>query len=66
MPTLVLRGELDFWSRPEDLRALEVELTNAPTVETVTIPDGTHYLFNDRPERGRDRFIRKALSFIRT
>jgi pimeloyl-ACP methyl ester carboxylesterase len=65
VPTLVLRGELDFWSRPEDLRALEAELTNTPRVETVTIPDGTHYLFNDRPERGRDRFIQEVLSFIR-
>jgi pimeloyl-ACP methyl ester carboxylesterase len=65
VPTLVLRGELDFWSRPEDLQALEAELTNVPGVETVTIPDGTHYLFNDRPERGRDRFIQEVLSFIR-
>jgi len=64
VPTLVLRGELDFWSRPEDLQALEAELINAPRVETVTIPDGTHYLFNDRSERGRDRFIQEVLSFI--
>lgn len=65
VPTIVLRGERDFWSRPEDLQALEAELTNAPRVEAVTIPDGTHYLFNDRPERGRDRFIQEVLSFIR-
>ncbi|UBF24008.1 alpha/beta hydrolase [Kovacikia minuta CCNUW1] len=64
VPTLALRGELDFWSRPEDLQALKAELTNAPRVETVTIPDGTHYLFNDRPERGRDRFIQEVLSFV--
>jgi pimeloyl-ACP methyl ester carboxylesterase len=65
VPTLVLRGELDFWSRSEDLQALRAELTNAPRVEIVTIPDGTHYLFNDRSERGRDRFIQEVLSFIR-
>lgn len=59
-----MRGELDFWSRPEDLQALKAELTYAPEVETVTIPDGTHYLFNDRPERGRDRFIQEILSFV--
>ena len=64
VPTLVLRGELDFWSRPEDVQALEAELVNVPRVETVTIPDGTHYLFNDRPERGRDRFIQEVLSFV--
>jgi len=65
VPTLVLRGELDFWSRPEDLQALKAELINASRVETVTIPDGTHYLFNDRPERGRDRFIQSVLAFVR-
>lgn len=64
VPTLVIRGERDFWSRPADLQALEAELVNAPTVETVTIPDGTHYLFLDRPERGRDRFIQEVISFI--
>lgn len=64
VPTLVIRGERDFWSRPADLQALETELVNAPTVETVTIPDGTHYLFLDRPERGRDRFITEVLSFL--
>ena len=64
VPTLVIRGERDFWSRPADLQALEAELVNAPSVETVTIPDGTHYLFLDRPERGRDRFITEVLSFL--
>lgn len=64
VPTLVIRGERDFWSRPADLQALEAELVNAPIVETVTIPDGTHYLFLDRPERGRARFIAEVLSFL--
>ncbi|MEO0488744.1 MAG: alpha/beta fold hydrolase [Cyanobacteria bacterium P01_A01_bin.123] len=63
-PTLVIRGELDFWSRPEDLSALAVALVNAPAVRTVTVPDATHYLFNDRPERGRDRFIQEVLMFL--
>ncbi|MBE9049357.1 alpha/beta fold hydrolase [Nostocales cyanobacterium LEGE 11386] len=65
VPTLVIRGELDFWSRQEDLQALKAELVNASRVKTVTIPSGTHYLFNDRPERGRDFFIRQVLSFLR-
>ncbi|NER79189.1 MAG: alpha/beta hydrolase [Leptolyngbya sp. SIO1D8] len=63
-PTLVIRGELDFWSRPEDLLALATDLVNAPALRTVTIPDATHYLFNDRPERGRDRFIQEVLTFL--
>jgi pimeloyl-ACP methyl ester carboxylesterase len=64
VPTLVIRGERDYWSRPEDLKALEAELVNAPIVETVTIPDGTHHLFLDRPQHGRDRFIQEVLSFL--
>lgn len=64
MPTLVIRGERDFWSRTADLDALKNELVNASTVKTVTIPDGTHYLFLDRPEKGRSRFLQEVLSFF--
>lgn len=64
VPTLVIRGDLDFWSRPEDLAVLEAELVNAMTVKTVSIPNATHYLFNDRPERGRDQFIQEVLTFL--
>lgn len=63
-PTLFIRGELDFWSRPEDASTLASELVNAPVVQTITIPDATHYLFNDRPERGRNQFIQETLSFL--
>jgi pimeloyl-ACP methyl ester carboxylesterase len=64
VPTLVIRGERDRWSRPEDLKALAAELINALNVETLTIPDGTHFLFLDKPERGRTCFIQKVLSFL--
>lgn len=64
VPTLVVRGERDFWSRPEDLEALERELVAAPRVRTVTIPGGTHYLFNDRPECGRQRFVEEVVEFL--
>lgn len=64
VPTLVIRGQRDFWSRQEDMRVLEAELVNAPTVETLTIADGTHYLFNDRPERGRKLFLKEVLAFL--
>ena len=50
---LIIRGDLDFWSRPEDVDALAADLTNARSVEVVRIPDGTHFAFIDRPERGR-------------
>lgn len=63
-PVLAIRGDLDHWSRPEDLDALRREAVNAPSVTTVTIPGGTHYLFLDRPERGRARFLREVISFL--
>lgn len=64
VPTLAIRGDLDFWSRPEDLVTIEAELVNATTVKTVSISGATHYLFNDRPERGRDQFIQEVLTFL--
>lgn len=63
-PTLVIRGERDHWSRPEDVQALNAELPRASRVETLTIADATHFLFLDRPERGRDQFIDAVLSFL--
>lgn len=64
VPTLYIRGDRDHWSRPEDLSTLKAELVNASRVKTVTISDGTHFLFLDRPERGRDRFMQEVLSFL--
>ncbi|GAP98003.1 alpha/beta fold hydrolase [Leptolyngbya sp. NIES-2104] len=64
VPTLFIRGDRDHWSRQADLQALDAELVNAPRKKTVTIENGTHFLFLDRPERGRDRFIQEVLSFL--
>ncbi len=64
VPTLVIRGERDFWSRPADTTALEADLVNAPRVEIETIPNGTHYLFLDLPERGRSQFIQEVVLFL--
>jgi pimeloyl-ACP methyl ester carboxylesterase len=64
VPTLVIRGDRDHWSRQVDLQALNAELVNARRKKMVTIPDGTHFLFLDRPERGRDRFVQEVLSFL--
>lgn len=64
VPTLVIRGERDFWSRPEDVEALQRELTNAPRFRTVTIPDATHHLHLDRPDRGRRQLLEEIGSFL--
>jgi pimeloyl-ACP methyl ester carboxylesterase len=61
---LVVRSELDFWSREADQRALQQELVHAREVRSVTIPAATHYVFLDRPERGRSRFMRAVLDFL--
>jgi pimeloyl-ACP methyl ester carboxylesterase len=62
--TLVIRGELDFWSRPADLEALRTELVNAPQAEMRVIPNATHYLFNDRPEHGRQALLDEVIYFL--
>jgi pimeloyl-ACP methyl ester carboxylesterase len=64
VPTLVLRGELDHWSRPQDLTALDSELRNAPRKQIVEIPAATHFVLLDKPERGRARFVQELLSFL--
>lgn len=66
VPTLVIRSELDHWMRPEDSIALEKELINAPRKKFVTIPNATHFVFIDRPERGRRQLIQEIISFLQT
>ncbi|MEW1842043.1 alpha/beta fold hydrolase [Nonomuraea angiospora] len=63
-PTLVVRSGNDFWSRREDVTALGSHLVHARSVRTVELPDATHYVHLDRPERGRDRFLREITAFL--
>ncbi len=65
VPTLIVRGELDFWSRPADLEALHRDLVNAPSVRIVTIRGATHYVFLDRPNHGRARFVSELTTFLK-
>ncbi|PYV56042.1 MAG: alpha/beta hydrolase [Acidobacteria bacterium] len=64
VPVLIVRGELDFWSRPADVSSLARELVNSARVETLTIKGGTHYLFLNRPDHGRSQFISEVLRFL--
>ncbi len=61
-PSLIIRSELDFWSRPEDIAAIDKDLGIAEK-RIVTIP-GTHYLFLDRAGKGRDRLIKEIVEFV--
>lgn len=63
-PTLVVRSGNDFWSRPEDVTTLSSHLVHARSVKTVELPGATHYVHLDRPERGRDRFLREITAFL--
>jgi pimeloyl-ACP methyl ester carboxylesterase len=66
VPTLVVRSGRDHWSRTEDLEALKRELVNAPRVQTLIIPDATHFFFLDRPERGLRLFMQELTAFLAT
>lgn len=63
--TLVLRSELDFWSRPEDATRLASHLVHAERSRVVVIPRGTHMVHLDRPENGRKLLLATVLEFLR-
>lgn len=64
VPTLVVRGQRDHWSRPDDCEALAKELVNAPEVQTLMIPNATHFFFLDRPEHGMRLLMRTLTAFL--
>lgn len=64
VPSLIIRTELDFWSRPEDLQAIEKDLS-APGSQFLTIP-GTHYVFLDRATKGKSELVKAITEFARS
>ena len=61
---LILRSGRDFWSRPEDPERLAEHLIQAPAARVVALPEATHFVHLDRPERGRERFLAEVLAFL--
>lgn len=61
---LIIRPQLDYFSRPQDIAALREDLINARTVEYWEPENTTHYIILDRPERGRDAAIERIASFV--
>lgn len=61
-PTLLLRSEHDFWSRPADLDAFAADAARTPSVKIVSLSGATHFAHLDRPERGRDRLLAELTS----
>jgi pimeloyl-ACP methyl ester carboxylesterase len=65
VPTLVLASERDFWSCPADREKLRQDLAHAPAVKVVVIPNATHFVHLDRPERGRQVLLDEVVNFLR-
>jgi pimeloyl-ACP methyl ester carboxylesterase len=62
VPTLVIAGEDDTWSFPQDREGLMRDLINAPQKKHVTIPKATHFILF---ETQRFRFFDEVDSFLK-
>ena len=62
VPTLVIAGEDDTWSFPEDREGLMRDLTNAPLKKSVLIPHATHFVLF---EKQRGVFFQEILDFLK-
>ena len=63
VPTLVIAGEFDTWSFPEDRELLMRDLSNAPVKKSVLIKNATHFVLFEKP---RFEFFGAILDFIKT
>jgi pimeloyl-ACP methyl ester carboxylesterase len=62
VPTLVIAGEDDTWSFPQDREGLMRDLVNAPEKKHVTLPHATHFVLF---EKQRFRFFEEIDGFLR-
>lgn len=62
VPTLVIAGEFDTWSFPEDREILIRDLTNAPVKKSVLIKEATHFVLF---EKKRFEFFNAIHSFLK-
>ncbi len=62
VPTLVIAGEFDTWSFPEDRELLMRDLTNAPVKKSVLIKDATHFVLF---EKNREPFFQAIEAFLK-
>jgi len=62
VPTLVIAGEYDTWSFPEDREGLMRDLTNAPAKRSVLIKNATHFVLFEKP---RMDFFNEVLKFLK-
>jgi pimeloyl-ACP methyl ester carboxylesterase len=62
VPTLVIAGEFDTWSYPEDREGLMRDLTNAPVKKHVLIRNATHFVLFEKP---RFEFFNEIANFLK-
>ncbi|GGZ63888.1 alpha/beta fold hydrolase [Streptomyces bluensis] len=62
--TLVLRAELDFWSRPQDGERLAADLTRADAVRVRTLSGASHFLHLERAPYGRGELLEEIRTFV--
>ena len=63
VPTMMIRSEFDFWSREIDLNAFEKDFPKNIYSQFETI-NGTHYLFLDRNDKGKDNLLNLISQFV--
>src|SRR5215813_1308553 len=61
-PTLVIAGQYDTWSFPEDRSGLMRDLVHASAKKSVLIPDATHFVLF---EKNRMMFFEEILQFLK-
>lgn len=62
VPVLVIAGEFDTWSYPEDREGLLRDLTNVPSKKSVLIKNATHFVLF---EKQRFEFFNAILDFLK-
>src|SRR5712692_4227479 len=62
VPVLVIAGEFDTWSFPEDREGLMRDLTNAPSKRSVLINEATHFVLF---EKKRFEFFQAIEAFLK-
>lgn len=61
-PTLVIAGNFDTWSFPEDRDGLMRDLVHAAAKQSVLIPDATHFVLF---EKHRQQFFEAVYKFLK-
>ncbi|UMR31088.1 alpha/beta hydrolase [Massilia sp. MB5] len=64
-PVLIVAGERDFWSRPDDVQNLAADLVHSSKVQVLRIPDASHFIHLERPPFGRAQLLDAIDAFVR-